>query len=204
MPLPTNPLRAYLAAFRIPQPADLQGDRPYLEALDWAQTFRPLADRSHRWACDYALENYRRLEATADYLDAKAETLVRHVGAGAAVLISGLTFLGKADLTLALFLVPAAFCALRIMQMAIVLRSPQLFVMPPAAKPAIEYADSYATQEEAQTRFAAQFHAAAKGLELTITRKGEILSRASTLLLPTLYLLFLPLVILVVRALLDP
>ena len=66
--------------------SEVESDDLYREAVTFMNDFKPLEGRSYDWVYEHAIRTFDRANEGIDYLDKKAESMVRYLGPGSGLL----------------------------------------------------------------------------------------------------------------------
>lgn len=150
------------------------GDKSYIEALSFARNYKPKPETDYGWVMDYADSEYKRLEDTLNFLDSKADSLIRYMGAGSGIIALVFTYVLSVNTwwsavqvlpTLIMFFISMAYAGRA--------RAPEKMPTPLHTAGAIKYAHAYPASV-ARASFAAMTGTAAIGLNIAITEKARL------------------------------
>jgi len=144
----------------------IESSEEFKEAEEFGQQHKPKDGIDYGWVEQHAAEEFRLCESRIDTIEAKADSLIKYLGAGSGVVA---LLLAKAPAwqvipTLVLLLV-ALFVAIRALQ-------PGEHPFLPKTKTAFEYAESY-TAKEATACFATKIGAASAGMLVSARYKSK-------------------------------
>lgn len=143
---------------------------------DWS----PRQDAAaYEWVKGYALANFDRLQAVYRGIDAKAEAIIRTVGAAAGLTTMGAIVALDEPAIIAAFLIPLLMMW-RTVSLAMQAKAPRWSALPPTVKTALDYVDHYG--EGAEVEFLPQWHLAAEQLAAAHEVKAQLLAEAMAVL----------------------
>ncbi|MFO0967739.1 MAG: hypothetical protein U0793_19430 [Gemmataceae bacterium] len=166
----------------------------YVAAKKYNESFELEADPSqYGWVHAYAKAEYDRLEKRFDILDEKADSIIKYLGGGTALIaIGSLATLTRENAIMPLFLIPSVLCALVAVVFAVSARNPTDTDQPPPVRGAVLYVSSYGDKSEAM--FLGQWNQACEGMARAIHTKADKIQRASVWYMAALAFLLLPVV----------
>lgn len=172
----------------------IEDHEDYKAAVEFRQTFAPKDGVDYAWVCEYAEKHYRWLEERFQYLDEKADSIIKYLGGGTGVIalaaVAGIT---RDNAPIILLMVPSVLLALRAIYLAVSARNPDKTDMPPGITGAVQYAESYG--EKGRTIFMGQWHQSCEGMALVVSRKAEKVKQANWFYFWALMCLLFPLVV---------
>lgn len=192
--MPCRPIRkcACQLARKLHPDFDYEKDNTYQEAQKLVKDFKARDGVDYAWVAEYARHEYDRFFQTADTLDAKADSIVSHLGVLSAflTLAAGWGVQAHIGSWLLLSALPAFVAALLAMATALKARSPIDQPFPPSIEGALKYAEWDAGNGEMS--FIPQIAAAAVGMKAVVRRKAQLVHAASVWFARAILLLLLP------------
>lgn len=177
-----------------PQSSSYKEHKIYLDAEKYRKdVFTPNPTRDYKWAIEYAKESYQRLEKTFQYLDEKADAIIKYLGGGTAVVtLAALTTVNRYSAWLPILLLPSLVCALRAIALALSVRQPTNHPSLPRVTTAIDYVHAYHEAEETMLGF---WHECCEGLDLVNGEKAKRVDAAGLYYYRALFCLLIPLIV---------
>jgi hypothetical protein len=180
--------------FAKPAPATGKNHPAYQVALDNTKKFTPKPGCDYEWTVAYGKDCYAGLEASFRYLDEKADSIIKYLGGGSAVITVGaLAAPGVAGSWLPYLFLPSLCCALLAIRAAAEIRQPNWVPGAPPVKVAVEYAEAYG--DKAEATFVALWHACCEGVAVANDDKAKKLRGATRWYVRALAWLLLPVVV---------
>jgi hypothetical protein len=165
----------------------------YQSAVDFRKTFQPKTDRDYAWVIEFAKDSYKELDETFTYLDEKADSIIKYMGGGTAVIaIGSLITINQIRPWFLFFLLPSFGYALRSIYLAVQARRPTTRPNPTKVTTAIEFAEAY--EKEAEPTFLGVWHECCEGLAIVNKEKSKKVDRAHRDYYRALFCLLLPLI----------
>lgn len=155
----------------------VENNKTYQEAIKFAQTYEPKADRNYDWVIAHSIEEYKGLEHAVEALDSKADGLLKYLGAGTVIVTLAISSSNFGTWASAWQMVPCVtFLGLAVF-FAARARAPEKTPTPLHTNKAFGFADTY-EPAEAKASFAAMTGAASIGLTLVISEKAKLIRKA--------------------------
>ena len=175
----------------------------YRAALDFFKQFEKKPDVKYDWVLAYAKDLHERCGNTDKLLDDKADSIIKYLGGGSALLIFGALMSIKPEkpetcllgLVALVSLIPSLLFAVLAMRAALRVRRPQSAATPPSVTKAIHLAESYATSEEAELNLILIYHPICEAYVHRNAVKAKHLQYAHKFYDRSLLWVFLPVVV---------
>ncbi|OAI40493.1 hypothetical protein AYO40_00740 [Planctomycetaceae bacterium SCGC AG-212-D15] len=174
----------------------------YKEALTYYQEFEHKEDVDYSGLVQYALDLNDRFEATDKLLDEKADSIIKYLGGGSALVTFGALMSIKADTTMncitgiviIIFFIPSLVCALLAVYKAIHVRRPRTAATPPDVKMALGIAEAYKNVNDFRLNALLIYYPITEAGHYRILQKGKLVSAAHRCYLSAMMLVSLPIV----------
>ena len=181
---------------------DYERHEDYAAALEYYKSFVHKEGIDYSVAITYAHERYDRLDKTDKTLDEKADSIIKYLGGGSALITFGALMSIKADswqislqgLVALCSLIPSLFCAFMAVRYAVQVRRPRSSALTPDVKFAVEIAEHYKTNPEIALNLWLIFHPICEALIYRNMLKSKLVDSAHRWYQWALGLLILPVV----------
>ncbi|WP_157369944.1 hypothetical protein [Zavarzinella formosa] len=137
---------------------DYEKSPDYIAALQAYRQFESQEGVNYEPVIEYARELFDRSEKTDRLLDEKADSIIKYLGGGSALVTFGALMSIKADspnaclmgVVALVFLIPSLVCAVAAVRYAIMVRMPRASAMPPNVDFAVKMAEFYKDKDAIQ------------------------------------------------------
>jgi hypothetical protein len=171
-------------------------DHPdYHDALDFAKKVRINEAQHYDWVWEYSKDLWTHRVKVIGLIDEKAESIIKYLGGGLGIVSLGIIAIPTTMMHLALWMLPAIFCAIVSIAYALYARWPKDMPALPSIKEAIEYTDHYIDNDNAKAHFLGQWNLACEGIRLFSSIKAKNVEWAMKLCLISISLLSLPIIV---------
>jgi hypothetical protein len=172
--------------WKTPPDDDFEKHEDYKAALEYYKSFEHKDGIDYSVAIAYARERYDRLDKTDKTLDEKADSIIKYLGGGSALITFGALISVKADswqisllgLVALCSLMPSLFRAIRAVAYAIQGRRPRGSALTPDVKFAVEIAEHYKTKPEIELNLWLIFHPICEALIYRNMQKAKLVDSA--------------------------
>lgn len=165
----------------------VENDWEYKEMVKFRKNFDYSDIKETGWVLDYAQEKFKLMRDYVEYLDDKADAMLRYLGLGTGVLgyILGSSFTCFVPLSKIFIGLCVIFWIISIL-FALAIKQPYGMPYPPKTKVVFNYMKKYKEKNEVQARIALQFDETALGQKLIGLIKAKRLQWAYRLLVAAL------------------
>ena len=179
---------------------DYESTESYKSALAYFRAFEKKEEVKYDWVIKYAKELHERMEKTDKQLDEKADSIVKYLGGGSALVTFGALASIKPDrpetslfgLVALVALLPSLCCAIWAVRAAIKARRPRSTATMPSICKAITLAENYQTPEEAELNLTILYHPICEAYVEKVVRKAEYVHTSHKFYSYSLSLLLVP------------
>ena len=144
----------------------IESDAAFKEAQDFSKKYEPKDGIEYEWVRTHATEEFRCGEARIAAIEAKADSLIKYLGAGSGIVALLLASAPKSQV------VPTLIFILLALLMAVTALQPGEHPMLPRTKTALEFADTFTSGKKAIASFAAKTAIAATGMAIAAEHKA--------------------------------
>jgi hypothetical protein len=181
---------------------DYEKSPDYAAALEFYQKFEQKDGVEYRGVIDYARQLYDRLDRTDKTLDEKADSIIKYLGGGSALVTFGAFISLRAEnlwsavlgIVTLCCLLPSLICAILAVRKAVHVRRPQSSATIPDVKFAVEMAEFHKTSERLDLNLWLIFHPVCEALYFRNLQKAKLVATAHRLYLWAIGFLLVPLV----------
>lgn len=175
-----NRLLGRIVSIKQSSEVEVEKDDEFLEAIKFANTYKPKEGKDYGWVMDYA-RTVNEMSLSAKRInDTKAESLIRFLAAGVGTL-GVVSVYSATPPFLSVFFLPAFLCALWAIREASLALRPEPHPFPPEVKSALETADRFNDVSQSVASFAAAIDISSKGYIASTKIKGERIRKAHSL-----------------------
>jgi hypothetical protein len=144
----------------------IEADAAFKEAQEFSRKYEPKEGIDYDWVRAHATEEFRCGEARITAIEAKADSLIKYLGAGSGIVALLLATAPKWQV------VPTLIFILLALLMAVTALQPGEHPMLPRTKTALEFADTFTGGKKAVASFAAKTAVAATGMAIAAEHKA--------------------------------
>ncbi len=182
--------------------SDYSSSKDYNDAVDFFKNFEKKDKVEYGWIMKYAKDLQERFEKTDGKLDEKADSIIKYLGGGSALLTFGALVSIKPEkpetcllgLIALVSLIPSLCFALLAVQAALRVRSPQSAATPPPLTKAVHLAENYASAEEAELNLVLICHPICEAYAYRNKQKSDDLRRAHEFYAQSLLFVLIPVI----------
>jgi hypothetical protein len=168
----------------------------FKDAEHFTRTIQPLEDTEYEWVFAYSNDLCEKYRAIYKELDDKANEIVKYLGGGAGLFtLAVLLNFTYQNVFIIKCAMPSFILSIISVYFAIKSRQPQVACLPPGAKVAFGYANSYGTTKNAQAAFVGEWHRACEGMKLRIDDKANWVKLATWAFFLAILALSVPLIV---------
>ena len=183
-------------------PKKIEEEEEYKTALEYFNGFSAKPDTDYTLAINYLMGLYDRLQATEKLLEEKADSLIKYLGGGTALITFGtlisLKLDSKASLIVSgvmmLSLLPALIYGIYTILRAIKVRAPSKSFMPAEVNFAINCVNHYPTKEMTHINIWLIYHPVCAAYLIRNNRKSALLQAAHSYYAALMKCLLIPLI----------
>jgi flagellar basal body-associated protein FliL len=181
---------------------DYEKSDDFKAAMEFYRIFKPQDNVDYGEPVKFARELYERYENTGKLLDEKADSIIKYLGGGSALITFGALVSLKIDnqwsctlgIVALVSLLPSLVCAFLAVSSAINARKPQTAATLPNVKFAVEMAEYYKKQDELEPNLWLIFYPLCEAALHRNLRKAKIVHNAHTWYKRSMWLLLIPVI----------